>query len=128
MRVTHSKTIEVNEEEIAEAICLLIAQRSPGHLPKPEQIKIDRYREKLFASVAWEQTEPEPSPEPLYPLRSEVYFEQEGDHENRVYETKEYYATTGNVYGPDGKHLCRVDQLREDEKSPDNQSGAGEER
>lgn len=65
------------------------------------------------------QTEPQPPPEPLYPLRSEIFFGSTYDRSDALSGPNrfKYYCDGTSICWPNGQFVCDRDQLR-DEKSP----------
>lgn len=74
--------------------------------------------------------EPQTAPEPLYPLRSEVY--QDGDSSKVVRRDRAqnaglaFFQFRGAVYDIDMHLICNQEDIREDEKSPGVMQDTGE--
>lgn len=88
---------------------------------------------KTFTAVCRVGELREDEPASQFPLQSEVFFSSTGTKETIRVMAEEneymYFRFDDVVYITEsGNPCCNEDQLREDEKSPDNQSGAGEER
>lgn len=118
--------IELSATEIREIIAKHL--RDGGYTVNAKDLRFARWSEQgptaVYATIET-NNEPEPAPAPPCPLRSQVCFAGAHTAENDRYR---YYTDGLNVWNLLGGYICRVDQLREDEKSPGAALAAGEER